>query len=120
MSVSDHIATASDKLFAGRTMVLTLKVAHHVLTTETGTGDRLRYASSVIYGDEKPQLVAAHIIAATPAIAGMIDSNAAQLGSNVPDADIEAAITAVWDVRSKAFAQAHPVFMPSPIPPVTP
>lgn len=120
MSVSDHIATASDKAFAGRVMLLSLKVAHKVTGETPGTpnrAERLRYAAMVISGDEKPQLVAAHIIAATPAIAALIDRDRPKLGANVPDNDLEAAITALWAVRSKAYAQMHP---PMPMPPAAP
>jgi hypothetical protein len=118
MSVSDHIATASDKAFAGRVMLLMLKVAQTITTESPGANHkkRLRYAASVIYGNEKPQLMAAHVIAATAAIASTINTNPSELGSNVTDADLEAAISGLWTVRSIAFHTMQPPLPEQPAP----
>ena len=54
-------------------------------------------------GDEKPQLVAAHVISSNPVISGAIDSDPPALGSNVPDGDIEFALATIWDSRRSSL-----------------
>lgn len=107
MSAVDHIAAASDDEFAGRTMMIMFKVAQNVASEDPATphhAERIAYASFVILGEEKPQLVAAHVISSNAAISAQIDSNPAALGSNVPDGDIEFALATIWDSRSLAYA----------------
>ena len=107
MSALDLIATASDKTFAGRVMMIQMKVAQNVASEDPGTvnhAERIDYAAMVIRGEEKPQLVAAHVISSNPSIAAQIESDPAALGSNVPDGDIEFALASIWDSRSLAFA----------------
>lgn len=107
MSALDHIAAASDPNFAGRTMMLMFKVAQNVASEDPGTAnhtERINYASYVIMGEEKPQLVSAHVISSNPTIGAAIDSDPAALGSNVPDGDIEFALASIWDSRSLAYA----------------
>ncbi|MCA1419506.1 hypothetical protein [Bradyrhizobium sp. BRP23] len=109
MSAKDHIATASDPEFAGRVMMIMFKVAQNVASEDPATAnhaERIAYASFVIMGNEKPQLVSAHVISSNPTISGAIDSDPAALGSNVPDGDIEFALASIWDARSLAFAAA--------------
>jgi hypothetical protein len=64
------------------------------------------YTAMVIRGEEKPQLVSAHVISSNPTIAAAIESDPAALGSNVPDGDIEFALSSIWDARSLAYAAA--------------
>jgi hypothetical protein len=107
MSAVDHIAAASDDEFAGRVMMIMFKVAQNVASEDPGTvnhAERIAYASFVIMGEEKPQLVAAHVISSNPAISAEIDSDPDALGSNVPDGDIEFALATIWDARSLAYA----------------
>ena len=109
MSALDQIAAASDDTFSGRVMMIQFGVAQNVASEDPATpnhSERISYALLVIRGDEKPKLVAAHIISANPVIAGAIDSEPALLGSNVPDGDIEFALATVWDSRSLAYAAA--------------
>jgi hypothetical protein len=111
MSALDLIATASDETFAGRVMMICFKVAQAVATEDPGAADhaeRMNYASFVIMGSEKPQLVAAHAISSNPTIAAAIESDPAALGSNVPDGDIEFALSSIWTARSLAYAAAPP------------
>jgi hypothetical protein len=109
MSALDLIATASDATFAGRVMMIMLKTAQNVASEDPATADhaaRIDYAGLVIRGEEKPQLVAAHAISSNPTIAAAIESDPAALGSNVPDGDIEFALSSIWTARSLAFADA--------------
>ncbi|MEH2565307.1 hypothetical protein [Bradyrhizobium sp. AZCC 2289] len=111
MSAVDHIATASDPTFAGRVMMLMFKVAQNVASEDPATAnhtERINYASFVIMGQEKPQLVAAHVISSNPTIGAAIDSDPAALGSNVPDSDIEFALSSIWTARSLAYAAIAP------------
>lgn len=107
MSALDLIATASDATFAGRVMMIMFKVAQNVASEDPATAnhtERIKYASMVIRGDEKPQIVAAHVISSNASISAQIEANPAALGSNVPDGDIEFALASIWDSRSLAFA----------------
>lgn len=109
MSALDLIATASNETFAGRVMMIMFKVAQNVASEDPTTAnhtERIAYASLVIRGGEKPQLVAAHVISSNPSITATIESDPAALGSNVPDGDIEFALASIWDSRSLAFAAA--------------
>jgi len=114
MSALDQIATASDSTFSGRVMMLMFKVSQMVATEDPGAADhaaRLDYSLRVIRGGEQPQLVAAHCISSNPTIAAAIDSDPAALGSNVPDNDIEFALSSIWTARALAFA---PPTVPAP------
>ncbi|KYK50040.1 hypothetical protein A1D31_22270 [Bradyrhizobium liaoningense] len=111
MSALDLIATASDETFAGRVMMIMFKVAQNVASEDPATAnhaERINYASFVIMGQEKPQLVAAHVISSNPVISQTIESDPAALGSNVPDGDIEFALATIWDSRSLAYAATPP------------
>lgn len=107
MSALDQISTASDASFAGRVMMIMFKVAQNVASEDPATAhhtERIAYAGLAIRGEEKPQLVAAHVISSNPTIAAAIDAYPTALGSNVPDGDIEFALASIWDARSLAFA----------------
>ena len=111
MSALDQIAAASDETFAGRVMMIQFKVAQNVASEDPATAnhaERIAYASFVIMGEEKPQLVAAHVVSSNPVISGAIDSDPPALGSNVPDGDIEFALATIWDSRSLAYASLGP------------
>jgi hypothetical protein len=107
MSALDLISTASDPTFAGRVMMIEFKVAQNVASEDPDTAhhaERIAYSGMVIRGEEKPQVVAAHVISSNPSISAQIESDPAALGSNVPDGDIEFALASIWDSRSLAFA----------------
>jgi hypothetical protein len=109
MSALDHISAASDPTFSGRVMMLQIKVAQNVAAedpTAPHHAERIDHAGMVIRGEEKPQMVAAHVISSNPTIGAAIDSDPAAKGSNVPDGDIEFALASIWDARSIAFAAA--------------
>lgn len=111
MSALDLIATASDATFAGRVMMLMFKVAQNVASEDPGTvnnTERVNYAGMVIRGEEKPQIVAAHVISSNPSISAQIESDPTLLGANVPDGDIEFALASIWTARALAFAAAPP------------
>ena len=107
MSALDLISTASNDTFAGRVMMIQFKVAQNVASEDPATlnhAERIAYSQIVIRGDEKPKLVAAHVISSNPSITVTIESDPGALGSNVPDGDIEFALASIWDSRSLAFA----------------
>ncbi|MBO4221979.1 hypothetical protein [Bradyrhizobium neotropicale] len=109
MSALDLIAAASDATFSGRVMMIMFKVAQNVASEDPTTADhqaRVDYAGLVIRGEEKPQLVSAHVISSNATIAAAIESDPAALGSNVPDGDIEFALASIWTARSLTFAAA--------------
>jgi len=109
MSALDQIATASDPTFAGRVMMLMFKTAQNVSSEDPATphhAERMDYPAFVIRGEEKPQLVSAHVISSNATIAAAIEEDPAALGSNVPDGDLEFALASIWDSRSLAFAAA--------------
>jgi len=111
MSALDLIATASDPTFSGRVMMIMFKVAQNVASEDAGTvnhAERIDYAGMVIMGEEKPQIVAAHVISSNPTISAAIEADPPALGSNVPDGDIEFALASIWDSRSLAFAASKP------------
>jgi|SRR5580765_2091474 len=111
MSALDLIATASDATFSGRVMMIMFKVAQQVASEDPAAADhqaRIDYAGLVIRGEEKPQVVSAHVISSNPTIGAAIESNPAALGSNVPDGDIEFALASIWTSRSIAYAAAPP------------
>jgi hypothetical protein len=109
MSALDQISAASDETFAGRVMMLMFKVGQQVASEDPGAPDhaaRVAYAQRVMRGQEQPQLVAAHVISSNPTIGAAIDGDPPALGSNVPDADIEFALSSIWTARALAFAPA--------------
>jgi hypothetical protein len=90
-------------------MMLSFTTAQQVASEDPATADhaeRMSYAALVLRGDEKPQLLAAHVIASNPTISAAIDSDPAALGSNVPDNDIAFALSSIWTARALAFAAA--------------
>ncbi|MGX1151466.1 hypothetical protein [Bradyrhizobium ottawaense] len=108
MAAIDLIGTASNNEFAGRVMMIMFKVAQNVASEDPATADhaaRMNYAEMVIRGDEKPKLVSAHVISSNPTIAAAIESDPGAYGSNVPDSDIEFALSSIWTARSLAFAE---------------
>jgi len=109
MSALDQIAAASDPTFAGRVNMLMFKTAQNVASEDPATpshAERIDYVGVVLRGEEKPQLVATHVISSNPTIAAAIESDPSALGSNVPDSDIEFALASIWTARSLAFAAA--------------
>jgi hypothetical protein len=109
MSAVDLIAAARDDTFAGRVMMISYKVAQAVASEDPAAPDhavRVDYASRVIRGAENPKNVSAHVISSNPTIAAAIESNPTLYGSNVPDGDIEFALSSIWTARANAFAAA--------------
>lgn len=107
MSAIDQITAARDDEFASRVAMIIFKVAQAVATepdTEPDHDVRLDYAARNIRGDENPKLVSAHVISSNPTIAAAIDAEPELKGSNVPDNDIEFALSSIWTARAKAFA----------------
>jgi hypothetical protein len=107
MAALDLIATARDDTFAARVSMITFKVAQAVASEDPGTAnhtERIDYAFRNIVGNENPKLVAAHCISSNPTIAATIEATPQNKGSDVPDADIEFALSSIWDARALAFA----------------
>lgn len=107
MSALDLIATASDATFAGRVMMSMFTTAQNVAAEDPTTANhaaRVNYSQRIFRGEEQPQLVAAHVIASNATISAAIQATPADKGSNVPDSDIQFALSTIWDARSLAFA----------------
>jgi hypothetical protein len=109
MSALDLVATARNDTFAARVMMISYKVAQMVATEDAATPDhavRIDYAGRVIRGADNPKNMAAHVISSNPTIAAAIESEPAAFGANVPDNDIEFALSSIWTARANAFAAA--------------
>lgn len=92
-------------------MMIAFKVAQNVASEDAGTAEhaaRVDYAEMIFRGDDKPNLMAAHIISSNPTISLAIEEDPAATGSNVPDGDIEFAWATIWTARSLAFAATGP------------
>ena len=107
MAATDLIATASHAEFSGRVMMIAFKVAQNVASEDPGTAshtERVDYAERIMRGDDKPNLMSAHVISSNPTIGMAIEAEPQLLGSNVPDGDIEFALSSIWTARALAFA----------------
>src|SRR5262245_61297813 len=107
MSALDLVATARNDTFAARVMMISYKVAQAVASEDPATADhavRVDYAGRVIRGADNPKNMAAHVISSNPTIAAAIESDPASFGANVPDNDIEFALSSIWTSRANAFA----------------
>ena len=106
MPSNDWAATACDPIFASRIMMISLQVAQEVATEDTATADhadRLNYANYVMRGEENPKLLGSQVIASNSTIQGEIETNPELLGSNIPDNDLQFAMSSVWTARALAF-----------------
>lgn len=109
MAAVDLIATARNEEFAGRVMMISYKVAQAVATEDITAPDhdvRVDYAGRIIRGADNPKNIAAHVISSNPTIAAAIENDPSKYGSNVPDSDIEFALSSIWTARAKSFATA--------------
>jgi hypothetical protein len=107
MSALDLIATASDPTFAGRVNMIMFTVAQDVSSEDPATPshtERMNYVGVILRGEERPQLVATHVISSNPTIQSEIEADPTKLGSNIPDSDIEFALSSIWTARSLAYA----------------
>lgn len=102
MASEKIIAAASDPIFYTRVAFIALKSAQNVASEPIDTvnhENRVNYAARVMTGKDKAILLALHVVASNPTIAGKLDA-----GQDVPDGDIEFALGSIWDARSNAFA----------------
>lgn len=102
MASEKIIAAASDPIFYTRVAFLALKSAQNVASEAPETANhlnRVNYAARVMNGRDKAVLLALHVVASNPTIAGKLDAD-----QPVPDGDIEFALGSIWDARSNAFA----------------
>jgi|KBSMisStaDraftv2_1062788.scaffolds.fasta_scaffold153213_3 hypothetical protein len=107
MAAVDLIVTARNDEFAARVMMISYKVAQMVSTEDPATPShsvRVSYAGRVIRGGDNPKQMSAHVISSNPTIAAAIEGNPSAYGANVPDADIEFALSSIWTARANAFA----------------
>ena len=106
MSSLDYIATARDDTFSGRVLQICMKVAQNVASEDPATPDhtaRVQYADRIFRGADQAKLIASHVIASNPTIQASIDAQPNSFGSNVPDGDIEFALSSIWTARALAF-----------------
>ena len=106
MAAVDLVATAANEEFSARVMMIAFKVAQNVASEDAGTPEhaaRLDYAGRIMRGDDKPNLMAAHVISSNPTIGAAIEADPAAHGANVPDGDIEFALASIWTARALAF-----------------
>jgi len=106
MSALDLIATAQDPEFHSRVAMISFKVAQMVATEPEDAEDhevRMDYALRTIRGGENPVTLSQHVISSNATIIVTIEGDPSLKGSNVPDADIEFALSSIWTARAKAF-----------------
>src|SRR5262245_7802521 len=106
MSAINHITTARNDEFSSRVLMLSFKTAQNVATEDPGTVDhvaRNAYAGHILIGGENAKILATHVISSNPTIQSTVDGAPEQLGKNVPDGDIEFALSSIWTARSLAF-----------------
>lgn len=104
MATKDIIDAASEPVFYTRVAFIALKAAQNVANEDPATpnhANRMAYAGRVLTGEDKALLIALHIAASNPTIAGTLETGG---GDAVPDGDIEFAMGQIWDARSNAFA----------------
>jgi hypothetical protein len=102
MSSTEVVTAASDPLFYSRVAFIALKVAQNVASEDPSAPNhvnRVAYSNRVFRGDDNAILLAQHVTASNPTIAAALTA-----GQNVPDGDIEFALSSIWDARSNAFA----------------
>ena len=101
MSSTEVVTAASDPLFYSRVAFISLKVAQAVASeadTQPNHANRVGYSNRVFRGDDNAILLAQHVASSNPTIAAALES-----GAEVPDADIEFALSSIWDARANAF-----------------
>jgi hypothetical protein len=106
MAAVDQIATARNEEFAARTLFIATKVAQMVVAEDVATEDhavRVNYAGRIIRGTDNPKMIATHVISSNPTIQAAIDESPELYGSNIPDGDIEFALSSIWTARAYAF-----------------
>jgi len=106
MAALDQIATARDDEFSARVLFIATKVAQMVSSEDVSTADhevRANYAHRVIRGADNPKMIATHVISSNPTIQATINADPELLGSNIPDADIEFALSSIWTARAYSY-----------------
>lgn len=109
MSSTEIVEAASDPVFYTRVSYVSLKVAQAVASEDAGQpnhANRLNYAGRILRGDENVLMLTQHMVSSNPTIASTLETEG---GAAVPDADIEFALSSIWDARSNAFAPPEPV-----------
>lgn len=111
MSAVNQIATARNDEFAARVMQISFKVAQNVASEDPAYPNhtaRIQYSERIFRGDDNPKNMAAHVISSNATIQQTIDANPQNYGSDVPDADIEFALSSIWDARALSFYATSP------------
>ena len=106
MAALDQISTARNDEFAARVLFIATKVAQMVASEDPGAADhevRMAYAGRVIRGADNPKMIATHVISSNPTIQASIDENPEAMGSQIPDGDIEFALSSIWTARAYAY-----------------
>jgi hypothetical protein len=106
MSALDQISTARNDEFAARVLFIATKVAQMVAAEDAGTADhdiRVKYSGFVIRGDDNPKMIATHVISSNPTIGAAIDADPEAMGAQIPDGDIEFALSSIWTARALAY-----------------
>lgn len=104
MATKEIIAAATDAIFSTRVAFLALKTAQNVAAEASNTpnhANRVAYANRIFRGEENQQLLTLHLVSANGTISNTLVNDGADA---VPDADIEYALSTIWDSRANAFA----------------
>jgi hypothetical protein len=109
MAAIDLIAASRDASFSARVALLALKSAVAVANEDPATADhadRVAWASKALRGDINNKQLASAIIASNSSITATINATPANLGSDVPDGDIEFALNSIITALGKAETSA--------------
>lgn len=109
MAAIDLIAASRDATFAARVAMIALKSAVAVGNEDPATTDhteRLAWANKALRGEVNNKHLAGAIIASNSSITATINATPANLGSDVPDGDIEFALNSIITALGRAEAAA--------------
>jgi hypothetical protein len=109
MAALDLVAASRDNTFAARVALIALKSAVAVGNEDPATADhaeRLAWANKALRGAVNNKHLAGAIIASNTTITATINANPLNLGSDVPDGDIEFALNSIITALGRAEAAA--------------
>jgi hypothetical protein len=109
MAALDLIAASRDASFSARVAMISLKSAVAVANEDPGTADhadRVAWANKALRGEVNNKQLAAAIVASNSSITATINATPANLGSDVPDGDIEFALNSIITALGRAETAA--------------
>jgi len=100
MPSTDVVLKAHSRIFCQRVAYIAMKVAHQMAANSPDDLNAMAYAEHIFRGGENATLLALHVAAANEAVSAVLETEGVDM---VRDEDIEAALQAIWGMRSAAF-----------------